>query len=129
MNFATAAEEEMDISRPVSPPVANLLQIVPTDVIQQALASVAQADVHVDARLVLFTLIVGVTTTLLFAVAPALEAARSDPAGALARGGRSQAGGRHLLQRLLVGTQVALAIVLLSGAGLLLRKERPASKS
>ena len=79
------------------------------------------ADVQVDARLVLFTLMIGVTTTLLFAVAPAIQAARSDPASALARGGRSQAGGGHLLQRLLVGAQVALAIVLLSGAGLLLR--------
>jgi len=78
-------------------------------------------DVHIDVRLVAFTLTVGVITTLLFALAPAIEAARRDPAQALARGGRSQAGGRHLLQRFLVCAQVALAIVLLSGAGLLLR--------
>ena len=39
----------------------------------------------------------------------------------MSRGGRGQAGGRQLLQRLLVGTQVALAIVLLVGAGLLIR--------
>jgi predicted permease len=79
------------------------------------------ADVQVDARLVLFTFAVGVITTLLFALAPALAAARRDPADALARGGRAHVGGRHLLQRLLVGAQVALAIVLLTGAGLLIR--------
>jgi putative ABC transport system permease protein len=79
------------------------------------------ADVQVDRRLVLFTFAVGVITTLFFALAPALHSARSDPAGALARGGRGHVGGRHLLQRLLVGSQVALAIVLLTGAGLLIR--------
>jgi putative ABC transport system permease protein len=79
------------------------------------------ADVQVDVRLVLFTFAVGVTTTLLFALAPALQAARSDPADALSRGGRGHTGGRQLLQRLLVGTQVALAIVLLTGAGLMIR--------
>jgi putative ABC transport system permease protein len=79
------------------------------------------ADVQVDARLVLFTFAVGVTTTLLFALAPALQAASGDPADALARGGRGHIGGRSLLQGLLVGTQVAMAIVLLTGAGLLIR--------
>src|SRR6185295_3710552 len=79
------------------------------------------ATLHVDVRLVLFTLVVGVTTTLLFALTPAVQATRRDPAGALARGGRGQAGGRHTLQLILVGAQVSLAIVLLVGAGLLLR--------
>jgi putative ABC transport system permease protein len=78
-------------------------------------------DFHVDTRLVAFTLVVGVATTLLFALAPAAQATRRDPADALARGGRGHAGGRHRLQLLLVGAQVALAIVLLVGAGLLTR--------
>jgi predicted permease len=76
-------------------------------------------DLHVDTRLVLFTLALGVLSTLLFALAPALQAAGRRPADALARGGRSAAGGRHLLQRSLVGIQVGLALVLLVGAGLL----------
>ncbi len=79
------------------------------------------AEVTVDLRLILFTFAVGATTTLLFALAPALQAARSAPADALSRGGRGHTGGRQLLQRLLVGTQVALAIVLLFGAGLMIR--------
>src|SRR6185436_7190306 len=79
------------------------------------------AEVTVDVRLILFTFAVGATTTLLFALAPALQAARSAPADALSRGGRGHTGGRQLLQRVLVGTQVALAIVLLFGAGLMIR--------
>ena len=78
-------------------------------------------DVQLDLRLVAFTFALGVATTLIFAVAPALQATRRDPAAALARGGRSQAGGRHMMQRVLVSAQVALAIVLLVGAGLLIR--------
>jgi putative ABC transport system permease protein len=78
-------------------------------------------DVHIDMRLVLFTLGLGVLTTVLFALAPAVQATRRDPADALARGGRSHVGSRHLLQRTLVAAQVALAIVLLVGAGLLIR--------
>jgi putative ABC transport system permease protein len=78
-------------------------------------------EVRVDGRLVAFTLCLGVVTTTLFALAPALRASRKDPADALSRGGRGQAGGRNGLLRALVGGQVALAIVLLVGAGLLTR--------
>ena len=78
-------------------------------------------EVTIDVRLILFTFAVGATTTLLFALAPALQAARSAPADALSRGGRGHTGGRQLLQRLLVGAQVALAVVLLTGAGLMIR--------
>src|SRR5207245_8565868 len=78
-------------------------------------------DVHIDMRLVLFTLGLGVITTVLFALAPALQATRRDPADALARGGRGHIGSRHLLQRALVAAQVALAIILLVGAVLLIR--------
>ena len=79
------------------------------------------ANLQVDLRLVLFTFVVGVITTLLFALTPAVQATRRDPADALARGGRTHAGGRHTLQLLLVGAQITLAIVLLVGAGLLIR--------
>ena len=78
-------------------------------------------EVHADSRLMAFTLVAGVLTTVVFALAPALQATRVDPADALARGGRGQIGGRHLLQELLVATQIAAAIVLLVGAGLVVR--------
>jgi predicted permease len=77
-------------------------------------------EVHADSRLVAFTLLAGILTTVVFALAPALQATRVDPADALARGGRGQIG-RHRLQELLVATQIAAALVLLVGAGLVIR--------
>jgi putative ABC transport system permease protein len=77
--------------------------------------------IHVDARLVLFTMVVGAATTMCFALVPALQATKADAAAALGRGGRGHVGGRHVAQRVLVAAQVALAIVLLTGAGLLIR--------
>jgi putative ABC transport system permease protein len=81
----------------------------------------AVADLGVDVRLVLFTLLLGCLATLLFALAPAFQATRRDPSDALTRGGRGHVGGHHTLQRALVAAQVGLAIVLLIGAGLLIR--------
>ena len=78
-------------------------------------------EVRLDLRLVAFTLALSAATTMLFALVPALHASRSDPADALSRGGRSQSGGRLLLQRWLVAAQIALASMLLVGAGLLIR--------
>jgi putative ABC transport system permease protein len=75
----------------------------------------------VDARLVAFTAVVGILTTLAFALVPAIQTSNADPASALTRGGRALAGRRQRLQRALVAAQVALAIVLLVGAGLLIR--------
>jgi predicted permease len=93
-----------------------------TDLLRQTASQIPRMqDVRVDARLVLFTVALGVATTVVFALVPALHAARRDPADALGRGGRGPAGGRHRLQRILVAAQVALAIVLLAGAGLLIR--------
>src|SRR5438270_13759143 len=52
---------------------------------------------------------------------PALQASAASPSGALSRGGRTQVAGRRPAQWVLVSVQVALAVCLLSGAGLLLR--------
>lgn len=60
-------------------------------------------------------------SAMLFGTAPALYAIRAHPAGALAEGSQ-RAGfgrGRQRLQRILVGGQLALSLVLLTGAGLL----------
>ncbi len=60
---------------------------------------------------------------LAFAVVPAFVAARGTPASALRTGGRTGTGtsGRHQFRRTLVVTQMALSVVLLVGAGLLVR--------
>jgi predicted permease len=58
---------------------------------------------------------------LLFGLAPALQAMRADVIPALKEGGRTGAAAHHRLRRALVVTEVALALVLLVGAGLCVR--------
>ena len=79
--------------------------------------------IGLDPVVLLFTLTVSIVVGVLFGLAPALEAARKDLAGALKEGGRSsqEASGRQGLRKTLVISEVALAIVLLICSGLLLR--------
>jgi putative ABC transport system permease protein len=78
-------------------------------------------EVAIDASVLLFALVVSVGTGLLFGLAPALEAGRVPPADALHAGGRSTTPGGRLLRSALVVGQIAVCLVVLSGAGLLLR--------
>lgn len=78
-------------------------------------------DVHVDARILGFALALSVATTILFGLAPALLATRDDLASTLREGGRGSSPGASLSARLLVVAELALALVLLTGAGLLTR--------
>ncbi|HEX4322590.1 MAG TPA: ABC transporter permease [Acidobacteriaceae bacterium] len=81
------------------------------------------SEIHVNAPVLLFTLLISVVTGILFGVAPALQASRTDPSRALHEGGRGATGsGRQKkLRSLLVISEVSLACVLLIGAGLMLR--------
>jgi len=79
--------------------------------------------IHMDSQVLLFALAVSVLTGIIFGIAPALIAARTDVAAALNEGGRSKtpsAAGQRIRQ-ILVTTEVALALVLLVGAGLLIK--------
>jgi putative ABC transport system permease protein len=79
-------------------------------------------EVGIDGQVLLFTLIVSLVTGALFGLAPALQASRPDLVTALkegARGSKGRAGTRA--RNVLVVVEVALAVVLLAGAGLLLR--------
>jgi len=79
--------------------------------------------VNIDARVLLFTLGVSLLTAIVFGGVPALLASRTTPGATLSDVARDVAGGtsgRHV-RRLLVVSEVALAVVLLVSAGLLIR--------
>jgi predicted permease len=78
-------------------------------------------EITLDWRIVLYTLGCAVLATLLCGLFPAFRATSRGLATRLAQGSRSQVSARNPLQWLLVGIQVALAVTLLVGAGLLLR--------
>ena len=76
-----------------------------------------------DLRVILFTVGVAVASALLFGMVPALRAARSDVQEALKDGGRGGSTGRRGLRTAssLVAAQVALTLLLVVGAGLMIR--------
>lgn len=77
---------------------------------------------HIDFRLIAFAIGIAVLSTVLFGLFPAIQAANLDINGALKEGGRSFTAGAHAnrSRKILLATQVALATILLIGAGLLL---------
>ena len=79
----------------------------------------SEAEVSLNLPVLLFTLAASTLAGLLFGCAPAWYATRVDPNDALKEGGRSGTGaGRHRLRSLLVIGEFALALALLTGAGL-----------
>ncbi len=85
------------------------------------------AEIGIDGGVLAFTFGVSILTGILFGLAPALRAARVDLNSALKAGGRASqgAGGfnasRHRLRSLLVVGELGLSLMLLIGAGLLIR--------
>jgi predicted permease len=79
--------------------------------------------IPVDFRILGFTLGLALLTGIVFGVAPAWSIARSDFAVSAKEGGRGATTGRsaHLLQSMLVTAEFSLALVLLVGAGLLIK--------
>jgi putative ABC transport system permease protein len=80
-------------------------------------------EIGIDGAVMIFTLAVSLLAGVLFGLAPAIHTATPDLHGALKEGGRGATGdrGSHALRRSLVVTEVALALTLLTGAGLLLK--------
>ena len=80
------------------------------------------SEVGVDARLLVFTLLVSSATGMGFGLLPALQATRLDPQHSLREGGTKATEGRRRrrARSLLVVSEIALAQVLLVGAGLLM---------
>jgi putative ABC transport system permease protein len=80
-------------------------------------------DITVDRTVLLFAAGVSLLTGVLFGLGPALQSGTSELVGALKEGGRGAGVGRsrHRTRAVLTVAEVALAVVLLAGAGLLLR--------
>jgi putative ABC transport system permease protein len=80
------------------------------------------AEVRLDGRVLGFTTVVALLTGLTFGIAPALRATRAGPFGAMRAGGRSTDSKLHRRGwGVLVGAEVALALLLLVASGLLVR--------
>jgi putative ABC transport system permease protein len=93
---------------------------------QAALKAMPQAlpraqSVHIDAPVLLFTFAASLLAGILFGLAPAVKTARGDLHETLKEGGRGASGARHRLQGVFVVVEMALALVLLIGAGLMIR--------
>jgi putative ABC transport system permease protein len=95
--------------------MAGLLALAPTTIPQLS-------RVGLDTTVLFFTLAIAALTSLLFGLAPALRASKTDLQTALKDGGRLTTGAaREGMRKALLIAEIGLSLVLLAGAGLLLR--------
>lgn len=79
-------------------------------------------SLRIDSSILAFSFGLSLLTGIVFGLAPAIQASRPDLNEVLKEGGRTSAGGaRHRLRSVFVATQIALAVVLLVGAGLMMK--------
>ncbi len=78
-------------------------------------------EVQMNGWVLLFTLAVSVITGILFGVVPARSGAQREPQEALGQGMRSVVGPHHRLRSVFVICEIALALILLTGAGLMIK--------
>ena len=80
-------------------------------------------EVHLDGRVLVFTLLVSLATGLIFGLVPALQTTRADLNDSLKEEGRGMTAGRrqHRLRSGLVIAEMALSLILLVDAGLMIR--------
>ena len=78
-------------------------------------------EVSLDSRVLLFTVALSLLAGIIFGLAPALKTSRVNLQEVLKEGGRGGSGAHHRLQGLFVVGEVAMALVLLVGAGLMVR--------
>ncbi|HEY3738966.1 MAG TPA: ABC transporter permease [Bryobacteraceae bacterium] len=77
------------------------------------------SEPRIDLPLFGFLLLISVVAAILFGALPALVLSRADLSNALQQGGRAAIGGSTRMRKMLIVSEVALAVVLLVGAGLL----------
>jgi predicted permease len=79
------------------------------------------SEVSLDSRVLLFTLALSLFAGIIFGLAPALKSSRVNLEEILKESGRGSSGARQRLQGIFVAVEVAMALVLLVGAGLMVR--------
>jgi len=81
------------------------------------------SEAHIDAGVLGFCLLLSIATAVAFGLVPAMRVMRSDVRAVIDEGGRANTPGavRGRARRLLIAVEVALAVVLAAGAGLMLR--------
>jgi predicted permease len=78
-------------------------------------------EIHLSARVLIFAFVISILTGILFGLIPALKTASGDVHETLKEGGRGMGGTRHRTQSAIVVLEMAIALVLLVGAGLMIR--------
>lgn len=81
------------------------------------------AEIQVSGGVVAFTFLTAIVSTLIFGLVPALQVSGSNVSGILQQGAKGSTGGlqAHRIRAFLVVSQVSLSLLLLAGAGLLIR--------
>lgn len=78
-------------------------------------------EISLDSHVLLYTLGISFLTGIAFGLVPALKALHPDTHETLKEGGRGSSGARHRTQSIFVAVEMAMAVVLLIGAGLMIR--------
>jgi len=78
-------------------------------------------EIGIDGHVLFFTLGISVVTGIVFGLVPALKTMRPDMHETLKEGGRGSSGAQHRTQSVFVVVEMAMAVVLLIGAGLMIR--------
>src|SRR5467141_2468602 len=78
-------------------------------------------EIGIDAHVLVFTIGISFLTGILFGLVPAIKTLRPDMHETLKEGGRGSSGARHRTQSVFVILEMAMALVLLIGAGLMIR--------
>jgi putative ABC transport system permease protein len=83
--------------------------------------SAGAGDIVLDQRVLLFTCLISMGAALVFGLAPAIRVSAADPQSTLRQGGRSGDLHRGWGRNLLVGSEIALAMLLVTGASLIIK--------